>query len=90
MNRVLPWLVRWACCARTRDFSCALAALVGHVQKYFFLTVHYSSPHRPASWESSRAVPSRLSLSMCLLLKSSIKLASLSVLPQAFDLTNHS
>jgi hypothetical protein len=27
--RFLPWLVRWACRARTRDFRSALAALVG-------------------------------------------------------------
>ncbi len=36
---VLPWLVRWACRAGTRDFCPALAALVSTVQNIF--TVHY-------------------------------------------------
>ncbi len=35
MKEVLPWLVRWACCSGTRDFSSALAALVGTVQNIF-------------------------------------------------------
>jgi hypothetical protein len=41
MKGVLPWLVCWACRDGTRDFSSALAALVGSVTKYFFLTRHY-------------------------------------------------
>jgi hypothetical protein len=41
MKGVLIWQVRWACCAGTRDFCFALAALVGPVQNIFFLTVHY-------------------------------------------------
>jgi hypothetical protein len=32
MKRILPWLVRWARCAVTRDFCPALAFLVGPVQ----------------------------------------------------------
>jgi hypothetical protein len=32
MRGVLPWLVRWACRASTRDFGSALAALVGLVE----------------------------------------------------------
>jgi hypothetical protein len=40
MKRVLPWLVHWACPARTRDFCSALAALEGPVQNIFILTVH--------------------------------------------------
>ncbi len=35
MRGVLPWLVRWAWCAGTRDFCPALAALVGPVQNIF-------------------------------------------------------
>jgi hypothetical protein len=35
MQGVLPWLVRWACRAGTRDFYSALAALVGPVQNIF-------------------------------------------------------
>ncbi len=33
MKGVLPWFVRWACRAGTREFCSALAALVGPVQK---------------------------------------------------------
>jgi hypothetical protein len=40
MKGVLPWLVRWARRAGTRDFYPALAALVSPVQNVFFLTVH--------------------------------------------------
>jgi hypothetical protein len=43
MTGVLSWLVRWACRAGTRDFCFALAALVGLVQKFVYLTVHYFS-----------------------------------------------
>ncbi len=39
MKGVLPWLVCWACCAGTRDFCAALAALVRPSIKYFY-------PHR--------------------------------------------
>ncbi len=43
MKVLLPWLVRWACRAGTRDFVLhALAVLVGPVQNIFFLTVHYT------------------------------------------------
>jgi hypothetical protein len=55
-ERVLPWLVRWACRAGTRDFCPALAALVSPIQDIF--TVHYFQfvcPHCPASWAGSRA-----------------------------------
>ncbi len=40
-ERVVYWLVRWACHAGTRDFCHALAALVGPLQNIFFLTVDY-------------------------------------------------
>jgi hypothetical protein len=43
MKGVIPWLVRWACRAGTRDFYPALAALVRPVQNIFFLTVHFST-----------------------------------------------
>jgi hypothetical protein len=41
MEGVLPWLVRWACRAGTKDFCSALAALVGPIQNSLFFTVHY-------------------------------------------------
>jgi hypothetical protein len=58
MKGVLPWLVRWAWRAGTRDFCSVLAALAGPVQNIFFLTIHYFNsfvPIRPASWAGSRA-----------------------------------
>ncbi len=42
MKGVLPWLVRWACRAGTRDFCSDLAAWVGPVQNICFLTIHNS------------------------------------------------
>jgi|688.fasta_scaffold317279_2 hypothetical protein len=65
-ERVLPWLVRWACCADTIDFCPALAALVSPVQILFShrTLFHFMCPSRPASWAGSRA--GRLSLNMCL------------------------
>ncbi len=56
MKEVLPWLVRWACRAGTREFCSALAALVGPVQHIFFLTIY----------TTSTAVLGRLSQSVCL------------------------
>jgi hypothetical protein len=45
-NRVLPWSVRWAHHASTRDFCTALTALVFPVQIFFFsqctISVHFS------------------------------------------------
>ncbi len=35
-ERVLPWLIHWACLAGTRDFSSSLAALIGPVQNISF------------------------------------------------------
>jgi hypothetical protein len=40
MTGVLPWMVRWAYRAGTRDFWSTLAALVGPVQNIFFPLVH--------------------------------------------------
>jgi hypothetical protein len=40
MKGVLPWLVRWACHAGTRDFCSALTALVGPSKIFFFLIIH--------------------------------------------------
>ncbi len=52
MKEVLPWLVRWARRAGTRDFGPALTMpLVNPVQNNFF----FIWPHRPASWAGSRA-----------------------------------
>ncbi len=58
MKVVLPWLVRWAPCAGTKDFCPALVDVVAPVQNMFFLTVHYFSsfvPIAPASWAGRRA-----------------------------------
>jgi hypothetical protein len=41
MKGVLPWLVRWAHRAGTRDFYPALAGLVSPVKNIYFVTVHY-------------------------------------------------
>ncbi len=60
MKGVLPWLVRWARRAGTRDFYPALAALVSPAQNIIFLTVYYFNscvPHRPATWAGSRSGP---------------------------------
>jgi len=38
---VLPWLVRLARCAGTKDFYPVLAALISPVHDIIFLTVHY-------------------------------------------------
>jgi hypothetical protein len=37
MKGDLPWLVRWSCCAGTRDLCSALAALGGPVQNIFYV-----------------------------------------------------
>jgi hypothetical protein len=47
MKRGFSWLVLWACRAGTRDFCSALAALVGPVQDFFFLTVNYFASYFP-------------------------------------------
>jgi hypothetical protein len=44
---VLPWLVRWPCRVRTRDFCSALAALVGTVQNIFPPSYSISIPLSP-------------------------------------------
>jgi hypothetical protein len=41
MKGVLPWFVRWARHAGTRDFCHALATLVGPKPNIVFLTGHY-------------------------------------------------
>jgi hypothetical protein len=48
MKGVLPWLVRWACHAGTRDFHSALASLVDPVQKIFFPHHTISIPLSPS------------------------------------------
>jgi hypothetical protein len=67
MKEVLPWLVRWALRAGTRDFCPALTALDGPEQNIFFLTVHYTvfQFNVPIAQQAGQAVvPGRLSL-MC-------------------------
>jgi hypothetical protein len=67
MNWVIPWLIRWACRAGTRDFGPALAALVGPVQNIFFRTVHYFTSFVPIIQHAGQAVvPHCLSLTMYL------------------------
>jgi hypothetical protein len=64
MKGVLPWLVRWACCAGTRNFCPALAALVGPVQNIFSspyaISINLSSSPQQAG---QAVVLGRLSLS---------------------------
>jgi hypothetical protein len=67
MKGVLPWLIRWAYHAVTRDFCPALAALVGLVQNIFFLIVHYFNLYAPIAQQARQAVVlGRQYLSMCL------------------------
>jgi hypothetical protein len=52
MKGILPWLVRWARHAGTRDFSPALAALVSPVQNIIsllYIILIFVSLYRPAS-----------------------------------------
>jgi|688.fasta_scaffold1032726_1 hypothetical protein len=63
MTEVLPWLVSLARHVNTRDFSPALAALVGPVQKNVFLIVHHFNSFVPIFQQAGHAVvPCRLSL----------------------------
>jgi hypothetical protein len=48
MKGILPWLVCWACCAFTRDFCLASAALVGPVQNIFPSPYTISFPLPPS------------------------------------------
>jgi hypothetical protein len=48
MKGVLPWLVRWACRAGTRDFCSALAAEVDPVQNIFSSSYTISMPLSPS------------------------------------------
>ncbi len=68
MKGLLPWLVRSARCAGTRDFCPALAALVGLVQKKFsHRTLLYFTSFVSIAQQAGQAVlPGRLSLNMCI------------------------
>jgi hypothetical protein len=67
MKGVLPWLVRLALHAGTRDFFSALAALVRTEQNIFFLTVNFFNPFVPFDRQAGQAVVmGRLSLSICM------------------------
>jgi hypothetical protein len=57
MKGILSRLVHWPCCAGTRYFCSALAALVGPVQNNFLhcTLFQFLCPHPPASWAGSRA-----------------------------------
>ncbi len=76
MKEVLPWLVRCALHAGTRDFCSALAALVGPEQYSFFLTEHYFNSFVHIDQQAGQTVLlGRLSLSICLWTKPSGHLA---------------
>jgi hypothetical protein len=62
MKGILPWLVRWACLAGTRDFCSPLAALVGQVQNIFCTLFRVPIAQQPGQ----AAVLGGLSLSMYL------------------------
>jgi hypothetical protein len=65
MKGVLSWLVRWACRAGTIGFCSA--ALVGPVQNFYFLTVHYFNAFVPIVRQAGQAAMlGRLSLGVCL------------------------
>ncbi len=67
MKGVLPWLVRWALRAGTRDFCPALAAHVRPVQNIFSSPVHYYNSFVPIAQQDGQAVVSGcLSLNVCL------------------------
>jgi hypothetical protein len=58
MKGVLPWLVRWACRASTRNFLSCLGCSIRPSSKYVFPhcpLFQFICPHRPASWAGSRA-----------------------------------
>jgi hypothetical protein len=66
MRGALPWLIRWAFRAGTRDFFSAMAAPVGTVQMSFSspYTISIFCPHSLQARQA--AVLGPLSLSMCL------------------------
>jgi hypothetical protein len=57
-ERVLSWLVLWACRAGTRDFRSAWAAQVSPVQNIFFLTIHYFKFFVPIAQQAGQAAVS--------------------------------
>jgi hypothetical protein len=67
MKGVLPWLVRRACRAGTRDFCPALAALVGTVRNILFPQCALFISFVPIARKAGQAaVLGRLSLNICL------------------------
>ncbi len=59
-KKVLPWTVRWVCCAGTRDFCPALACSGQPSTNNFFprcTLFQFMCPHRQATWASSRTGP---------------------------------
>jgi len=61
---ILPWLVRWARRASTRDFCPALVAEVGAVQNIIFLNVHYFSSLVPIAQQAGH-LPLNVCVSGC-------------------------
>jgi hypothetical protein len=67
MKGALPWVVCWAFRACTRYICPALPALVGPIQKIFFLTEDYFNSFVQIAEQAEQAVMlGRLSLNMCL------------------------
>jgi hypothetical protein len=67
MKGGFPWLVHWAHCVGTRDFSPAFAALVSPVQNICYLTIRYFNFCVPIAQQAGQAVVQGcLSLNVCL------------------------
>jgi hypothetical protein len=67
LKGVLSLLVSWASLEGTTDFCPALAALVWHCTKYFFLTSHCFTLLVPIAQQAGQAVVlRRLALNKCL------------------------
>ncbi len=91
LKGILPWLVRWACRAGTRDFFSALSALVSSMQNIFFphhTLFKFLCSHRPAIWAGSRA-GSPFSWYVFLCMPKSLSLACLSLGEPFHELSFH-
>jgi hypothetical protein len=57
LNRILIWLVRWACPADTRDFVLPWLLQSAPCKQFFFhrTLFQFICSHRPTSWAGSRA-----------------------------------
>jgi hypothetical protein len=74
MKGILPWLGRRAHRVGTRDFLLPFDALVGPVQNFFFLAVHYFNFCVPIAQQPGQSVvQGRLSRNVCLRQRHSCK-----------------